>query len=418
MIAGLGVFVLLIAGAGWFFDALVINLYAVSVPKIEESLHASTTTIGLIATIFLVGYAGGTFAGGLMSDYIGRKKGLGISILGYTVTTALTGLASSPAMLGIARALTGLGGGMELPVATTYLAETWPEKSRGRGFGMFYSFYSLGSLAAVGFFGLFLNVAEGWRYAFLLCLLPGLLIVFVRQFLVETPRFQTVQQRFAGEKRKTTIRQLFAGKSSRRALIGTTIAWIGTEYTYWSYSVYLPLYLMQKGHLSPGRMTGAMALIYLLAIVFVVGSGWLGDRLGRRNATILTAVAGAVAMYFFTSRRVDSLPLLIVLGFLVFGIYQGPWVNGILYCGESFPTEMRGTATSFSLTVGRVGALFAPLVAGILIKYYSIPVAFRLGSLMFLLSIAGVLIAGEPKRQLADFCEEQAGGGAVVAQSS
>lgn len=404
----LPILVMILAGVGWFFDGLIITLYNVLVPGIQQTLHLTMTTIGIIGSLFLVGYTLGTFMGGTLADYIGRKGSLSLSIGFYSVMAALTGLSGSFNQLGLWRSLTGVGGGMELPVASVYMTETWPQERRGWGSGIMYAFYSYGAVLASILAGFFL-FPDGWRYAFGACLVIGLAIFFARKKLLESPRYLRVtelERKQVQVRSRLTLRDVFR-RPYGRAYLGWALAWIGTEYAWWSYSVFFPSFLKQQGGLSMKQMLVFMAIIPLVATVLVILSGGLSGRFGRRPVGIGYAVLGGLSMLFLTSVHLPA--LLLLGGILVYGFFQGPWVTGLLGTSESFPTAIRGTSTSAVLTTGRIVALFAPTVTGILATQYSLALAFRLGSLALILTIVGFLISKETRHlELEDVPEERA----------
>jgi IstB-like ATP binding protein/Major Facilitator Superfamily len=109
--------VTLAASLGWFFDAYVITIYALTVPLIAAEFDLTTDILsGAIGSIFLLGYTIGTIGFGVSGDRFGRRVMLGVSIVGYGVVTALTALASGIGSLAAFRFLTGLGGGGELSI--------------------------------------------------------------------------------------------------------------------------------------------------------------------------------------------------------------------------------------------------------------------------------------------------------------
>ncbi len=393
---------LLIAGLGWFFDSLVIILFNVLVPQIKGSLHLGMAQVGLVASLFLVGYTLGTLGGGTVSDYLGRRRTLSWSIVFYSLTTALTATAGSLGSLGIWRSLTGLGGGMELPAAGTYVTEVYPGRTRGLGTGIMFSFYSLGAVAASLLAVPFAGFAGGWRFAFAACLVPGFLIWVARRRLTESPRFVRV----AELSRRTQVRPRVSLQGAlapryRRNFLWRALTWMGTEWAYWSYAVYFPLFLMRQGHLTPQGLLLPLSLVYLGGAALVVASGYLCDRWGRCRVGGGFAAAGVAAMFLLTGTADPVLRWLTAA--LVFGLFQGPWVAGLLTTTEGFPTAIRGSATSAALTVGRVAAMFAPAVTGFLAQTYSLQLAFRLGALSLLLPLVGFILVGETRgRSLSD----------------
>ena len=84
--------VALAAGLGYGFDAYAVNIFGMLGPTLAHDLDVSIKTIGLIGSIFLVGYTIGTIGFGYLADRIGRRDTLGYSIILYGITTALGGI--------------------------------------------------------------------------------------------------------------------------------------------------------------------------------------------------------------------------------------------------------------------------------------------------------------------------------------
>src|SRR5690348_5902443 len=102
--------VALAAGLGYGFDAYAVNIFGMLGPTLAKDLDISIKTIGLIGSIFLVGYTIGTVGFGILADRIGRRDALGWSIILYGITTALGGLTKNLYLFTGLRFLTGIGG--------------------------------------------------------------------------------------------------------------------------------------------------------------------------------------------------------------------------------------------------------------------------------------------------------------------
>ena len=108
--------VALAAGLGYGFDAYAVNIFGMLAPTLAHDLDVPIKTIGLIGSIFLVGYTIGTIGFGYLADRIGRRDALGYSILLYGLTTALGGISTNLYIFTFLRFLTGVGGAGELAV--------------------------------------------------------------------------------------------------------------------------------------------------------------------------------------------------------------------------------------------------------------------------------------------------------------
>jgi MFS family permease len=176
--------VLAIASAGWIFDVYEGQLFTVfKTPALEDLLRADRALIdwhGNIAfALFLVGGAVGGLAFGVLGDRVGRVRALSLSILVYSVFSALTYFVRSVWELDALRFLVALGTGGEWAVAATLVAESFPDRTRTIASGSFHASSVLGAgLASVT--GWLLAGPGAWRVGFLLGLAPALLVLWIR----------------------------------------------------------------------------------------------------------------------------------------------------------------------------------------------------------------------------------------------
>src|SRR5215831_3074162 len=129
--------VFFVVWAGWSLDATDFGLFSLVLrPALIELLGGQPTIAeigrvgGLLSTVGLLGWAFGGFMFGIIADYVGRVRTLAISILTYSVFSAMQGFAHSPLELGIYRFLGGLGTGGELIVGIPLVAEAFAETYR------------------------------------------------------------------------------------------------------------------------------------------------------------------------------------------------------------------------------------------------------------------------------------------------
>jgi len=135
--------VFLVVWAGWALDATDFGLYSLVLrPALTELLGGNPSMAdigrvgGIVSMVGLLGWAFGGFMFGMIADYIGRVRTLAVSILTYSVFTALQGFAHSPLELGIFRFLGGLGTGGEIIVGIPLVAEAFAVTYRARILGV------------------------------------------------------------------------------------------------------------------------------------------------------------------------------------------------------------------------------------------------------------------------------------------
>jgi len=192
-------------GVAWILDGLEITVASAVVDTLTQpdTLGLSSTEVGLIATVYLLGEVVGALFFGRLSDKLGRKKLFVITLAVYLVGSGLTAftLGGGPgwvAFLYVTRFIAGMGIGGEYAAINSAIDELIPSKYRGRVDIAVNGTYWAGAI--IGTLGtyIFLNQLDpsvGWRIAFLLGPVLGLVIIFVRRHLPESPRWQVMHGR-------------------------------------------------------------------------------------------------------------------------------------------------------------------------------------------------------------------------------
>ncbi|HXW23890.1 MAG TPA: MFS transporter [Xanthobacteraceae bacterium] len=427
--------VFLVVWAGWALDATDFGLYSLVLrPALTELLGGSPTLAdigrvgGILSMVGLLGWAFGGFMFGTIADYVGRVRTLAISILTYSVFTALQGFAHSPLELGIFRFLGGLGTGGEIIVGIPLVAEAFAATYRARVLGVMMTGGAFGSLIGGWVYGLV--GPYGWRWVFFVGIAPALLLAFIRRGMVEPEHFEAVRARRraaranqakAGEDEREFLRfvpvQLFTRRNRYSTMVGLMFA-LGTLLAIWTTIIWLPT--IQTVMLEKDGIVGAAAIPYVSRgiMLFGVGGifgyasfGFIADAIGRRRAIILYSVGTLVlglTIYLGLSHY-DLYPYLLpIYGFFVLGVFSGHAV----YLPELFPTHVRATAVSFCNGTGRIVTSTGPLVAGLLVGYFgglTTPAAIMTG--FAALSILAMFLGRETRDDPLPLFEVGAAGG-------
>jgi MFS family permease len=189
-------------GVAWVLDGLEITIASsmAGVLSDKQTLNMSSTAVGLIATIYLIGEVIGALFFGRLSDKLGRRKlfmvTLGVYLVGSGLTAATWGSsAGAIAFLYATRIIAGMGIGGEYAAINSAIDELIPARYRGRVDiavnGTYWGGAIIGTLGSL----FFLNVigeSAGWRLGFLLGPVLGLVILVVRRNLPESPRWQVM----------------------------------------------------------------------------------------------------------------------------------------------------------------------------------------------------------------------------------
>jgi MFS transporter, MHS family, proline/betaine transporter len=358
------------------------GIYAYGVTYISAAIFPgdteSATLLALMtfAVSFLVRPLGGLVWGPL-GDRIGRRSVLAITILLMSGATLCVGLVPSYAAIGfwapvlmvLLRMVQGFSTGGEYGGAATFMAEYAPCRRRGF-FGSFLEFgtlagFSFGALLMLGF-SLVLNDDQmhtwGWRLPFLVAAPLGLIGVYLRSRLEDTPIFRELEEQGEKEERTTTqFKDLLAGYwGPILRLGGVVVALNVVNYTLLSY---MPTYLEQSIGLS-SNMSLLVPIIGMLAMmVFLPIAGGMSDRVGRKPmwwfSLVGLFVAGVPMFMLMGTNAVGAL-----IGFAVLGLLYVPQLATISAMFPAmFPTHVRyaGFAIAYNVSTSIFGGT-APAV--------------------------------------------------------
>jgi MFS family permease len=404
--------VVLALGITWVLDGLEVTLVgAISgALKASPSLHLSDTGVGAAASAYLAGAVLGALAFGWLTDAWGRKRLFFITLGLYVAATAASALAESFTAFALFRFLTGCGIGGEYTAINSAIQELVPARYRGRTDLAINGSFWLGAL--VGSFATTLLLAPGrlpidvgWRFAFGIGAVLGLVILAFRRTLPESPRWLVLHGR-EGEAEQTVhaverrAGQGAPGAPARESLpriklrvhhkpVGPLTVGV-TLFRLYPRRALLGLVLMsaQAFFYNAIFFTHALVLerffgvrtndVGLYLVPFTVSNfigplalGWLFDHWGRRP--MITATYGisgvllALTALAFQGGALTASTL--TLAFTAVFFFASPAASSAyLTVSESFPLEVRALAIAVFYAFGTaLGGVAAPWVFGALI---------------------------------------------------
>ena len=173
---------LIASNLGWLFDgyetyALVISVGVALRQLLDPSQYSQIPVYaGTVIAFTLLGWGIGGLIGGVIADYIGRKRTMMLAILAYSLMTGLSAFAWDWRSFAVMRFLVGVCIGSEWVTGTSIVAELWPDKNRGKGVGLMQTGFGIGFfLASVAWFFINPMGPDAWRVMFLLGVVPALL---------------------------------------------------------------------------------------------------------------------------------------------------------------------------------------------------------------------------------------------------
>jgi MFS family permease len=398
-------------GAVWVLDGLEVTIVGSVAARLTEKGSGISITaggIGTAAAIYVAGACLGALFFGQLTDRFGRKKLFLLTLGVYIVATVATAFAFAPWYLYLARFLTGAGIGGEYAAINSAIDELIPARVRGRVDLMINGSYwigaALGSVAALLLLDTSIFAKDvGWRLAFGCGAVLGILILFVRRNVPESPRWLFIHGREeeaekiidaieraiedeTGEKvsapdetitihqRKTIpfreIARVAFGTYPRRAVLCLAL-FLGQAFLYNAITFDLGTILSTYFGVASGTVP-------LFLVLFAAGNflgpmllGRLFDTVGRKIMVSLTylssaVVAGVLALLLLGNTLTEWTFIALVCA--TFFLASAGASSAYLTVSEIFPMETRALAIAFFYAIGTaVGGITGPLLFGHLI---------------------------------------------------
>jgi MFS family permease len=375
---------LLAAFLGYMLDSMDVMLYALVLGQVQMALHLSAALSGAMMSATLIAAAIGGIAFGWFADRFGRARALTMSMLVYSIATALCGFTHTGAQLLICRIVLGLGMGGEWAAGAALVAETWPAHHRGKALALVQSSWAVGYAAGAAVAALVLP-HFGWRFVFFVGV-PALLTLWLRRGLHEPEAWQ--QAKTLGTQSPNLLSRLFTKGLRRNVIICATMN-AATLFAWWGLFTWVPRFLSMS--VAEGGRGLSIVKTSLWTIVMQVGTflgyivfGYLADRFSRKYTYIgYLLVATMLVPLFAFVRSPDAL---LIIGPLV-GFFGTGYFSGFsVIASELFPTSLRASAMGFVYNIGRVVSAAAPYLIGEVSEHAGISAALCITAGAFLLA--------------------------------
>src|SRR4051794_32567724 len=400
-------------GVAWILDGLEITVASAVVDKLTEpdTLNLSSTAAGAIATVYLIGEVVGALYFGRMSDKLGRKKLFVMTLAVYLAGSGLTALTlgNSAFWIGflyLTRFVSGMGIGGEYAAINSAIDELIPARYRGRvDIAVNGTYWAGAIIGTLGTF-IFLNVmspAVGWRLAFLLGPVLGLVIIFVRRNLPESPRWQLMHGHApeaertidfiehevehggrklepVGEDRCIEIKpaedigflalaRVLFRDYPKRAVYGATLM-ITQSFLY---NAIFFTYVLVLGNFYGVSANSAPLFLIAFAVGNLTGPltiGHLFDTIGRKQMIALTYILSgvllAITAVLFRAELLNATTQTIAWCVIFYFASAGA-SSAYLTVSEIFPQEVRAKAIAVFFAIAQCFGALGPVVYGALI---------------------------------------------------
>jgi MFS transporter, Spinster family, sphingosine-1-phosphate transporter len=360
-------------------------LFAVQ-PMVQKEFHLSNTQVGYLTSAFLAFYMiAGPFVGPLADRY-SRKRIIALGAAFWSGLTLLTAFTHTYWELLVRHTLVGIGEATFVTIAPTFVADLFPEKERGRIFGIFYLAIPVGTAAGY-LLGGKLGPDFGWRFPFYIAAVPGFLLALAVAFLPEPQRGQ-----FDSAK-KTPERGTIAALVRNRAFWAVTLGMAAGTFSLGGIQVWMPTFLVvERGYnlKEANEMFGAIVVV--CGIVASLAGGWIGDCLLPRMkgsyyfVSALSMALGVPVMIaaLFVKGPV-MLPAIALAAFFLL-VNTSPLNTALV---NAVGARIRATAIAWNiLFFHALGDVPSPTLMGYVADHHSLQAAFILPVIAMAISSA------------------------------
>jgi MFS transporter, putative metabolite:H+ symporter len=406
----------IVIGSATFFDAYTVLAIAYAMPVLVREWKLTPAEVGMILSFGYLGQLVGAVFFGWLAERIGRLRVLLVTVLVFVSMDVACLFAWGAWSMILFRFIQGIGTGGEVPVASAYINELIGAKRRGRFF-LLYEVLFLVGLVGAGLIGSLLVPAYGWKAMFIVGLVPSMLMIPLRWFMSESPRWLAAKGRYeeadeivsrleesavAGGRpltppapvttmvqpeAKSSWRELFTGIYRKRTLTiwtlwfcaylvaNGTITWLPTLYRE---TFKLPL----QTSLTYGLLTSVAGVVAAVICALLI------DKVGRKRWYTLAFLAAALPLALLATLGAESATQVLVLAGLSYAIVQTITFSLYLYSAELYPTRLRALGTGLGSAWLRLGSSSGPILVGWIIAGFGIQYVFGMFACVVLVGAA------------------------------
>ena len=378
-----------------YLDRWIVAALAESMKHSE--LRLSDTQLGSLMTGFIIVYMIAAPLFGSLGDARSRTRLLSLGVAIWSVATALAGLATSYASLFAARAAVGVGEAAYGTISPALLADYFPRERRGRVFAVFFAAIPIGS--ALGYIvGGLVDQYFGWRQAFFVAGVPGLVLAALALRLYDPPRgAQDAADRTGAGAPAVSLggaaRAAYAALVRNRPYVLTVLGYAAYTFAIGALAFWTPAFLERTRGIPKAHATVQFgAVVVVTGFIGTYAGGWIGDyflRVSRQAylwvSGLVTLAAAPLTLVALASPHPAVYWTAIVAAELCLFASTGPINSAIV---NLVSPHMRATAVALSIfTIHLLGDVPSPSLVGLLSD------ARSLGEAVLIIPLA-VLVGG------------------------
>ena len=350
------------AWLGWTLDAFDFFLLTFLLKDIAQEFGVGVPAVAYALFLTLAMRFIGAFIFGRIGDRFGRKPALMLDILCYSIIGALAAFSPNLWIFLVLRALFGIAMGGEWGLGSSLAMESIPPGARGVVSGFLQCGYPSGFLLAAVVYGLLYgrtigDYTIGWRFMFLLSVLPALVVLYIRSAVPELPAFEASKAHAKPNLWKTVV------DHKGLVIYMVVLMMCFNLFSHGTQDLY-PTFLQKQHNFDPATVSWITIVANLGAIVGGLTFGHYSEKIGRVNAITIAALIALPAIPLWAYA---STPVVLAVGAFIMQIaVQGAWGVIPAHLNELSPGAARATIPAFVYQAGNFLASYnAPFQAQI-----------------------------------------------------
>ncbi|HEX5024068.1 MAG TPA: MFS transporter [Agriterribacter sp.] len=368
-----------------YLDRQVISLVKIN---LDEEFGWSKNDYANITIAFQLAYAIGMLGVGRLIDRLGSKIGYALSLFLWSLAAIGHALVRSTTGFMVARGFLGITEAGNFPAAIRTVAEWFPKKERALATGIFNSGTNVGAIIAPLTVP-FIAAEWGWRWAFIITGLIGLIWLIFWFILYEIPKkhkklskeeFEYIHSDLDEKKDEEAVGE----KVSWWTLLGFKQTWafawgkFMTDGVWWFYLFWLPDFLNEQYHLSATQIAIPIAAVYMISTIGSIYGGWLPMNYIKKGWPVFKARKTSMLIYALCALPVLAAQLLggysmwfavLIIGFAA-AAHQAWSANIFTTVSDMFPKKTIGSIIGIGGMAGGIGGMIISKAAGLLFDYY------------------------------------------------
>jgi MFS family permease len=375
---------LFVVGAINYMDRSSIGILA---PMVTKAFEMTPFQLGVVFSVFNIGYAIFAFVGGSLADKYGPRRVYSWAAFGWSLFCGLTGAVTGFVQLMFVRLVFGFTEGPMCSTNNRAITNWFPRKETSRAVGFIWSGQAFGAVIAAPVVGL-LGIAFGWRLAFIIVGLIGFVWVAAWRVLMtdyprENRRVSKEEIEYIDSNRIVAEVPATGEQASLKALLTSacilalTLAMFADNYAQYIFLTWLPTYMMDALHMNIKEMVFVAAIPWACGFIGYLGGGFvcdyvynkMNDKLAARKLAIVVPLgvsAIALILLIFSTTAAGAVTLLALAVAMLTMASQGCWAT----FREVVPEQRLGGVSGYIHMLSQIAGVIGPTITGIGVQYF------------------------------------------------